>query len=426
MTQSTATVEAMLEKAVDTYESQEMLLPLTNFHEPDGAAMQNSGNVIWQPVQQHAPSIPGWDLTDLETGIIEENYPAVLGIPDNDLIDIRADDRRDDRFWLRRAEQSGRQRATELNKAIAAAISTQGSLFFRSSSINGYGFIGNAQAIMNERQGLHTTRNFLLNDRDALAYATDLSNRDTIKGRPEEAWSKGQIGSQVAEFDVHMASFLPNLVGGADPATTVTADVSYKPESGKINPTTRVVTNIDYRTADIPVTASAGYNVGDKVKFTNTAVDVESIGLADKNSTGQAMTFTIVGKPDATTVTIFPKPIAVNDPALSTLEKAYANINTRILDTAVMSRLNIDANKKTNLFFDQDAVEVIGGNIPANKFADFGGMKVITDTMKNGLTMYLLYDGDITKATFRFRIFVWYGITICDPSRCGVGIRFSA
>lgn len=416
--------EVLFEEALDTYEHQDMMLPITTFMEPDGADLQNAGNVIWRPVQQHAPVIPGWDLTGLETGIIEETYPAVLGTPNNDFVSQRADDLRDMNFWKRRGQESGRQQATNLNKAIAAAIATQGSMFIRSNATSGYNFIAEGQALMNERQGKKTERIFILNDRDNLRFGQDLAGRQTLQGRPEQTWATGQIGQNVAEFDVYTGSFLPTLVGGADPATTVTANQSFAPTAGTVDPTTQVVTNVDYRTATIPVTASAGYNIGDKVTFANGGTTVKAIGLADKSDTNQAMTFTIVAKPNATSITVFPKPIALDDPGLSTLQKAYANVNTRILNAATVNRVNIDASKKTNLFYDRDAVEVLGGTIPANLFREFDGFKVISEKMKNGQTMYMVYDGKLDDMSLRYRLFTWWGITVRDPSRCGVAVTF--
>lgn len=416
--------EVMFENALDTYEPQDMLLPTTTFYEPDAGDMQNSGNIIWRPVQQHAPIIDGWDLTGLETGIIEETYPAVLGVPTNDLVSQRADDMRDMRFWKKRGEEAGRQQATNLNKQIASAIATQGAMFYRSSATSGYDVIAEAQALMNERQGAKTDRYFLLNDRDNLKFGKDLAARQTVQGRPETTWATGQIGQNIAEFDVYTASFLPNLIGGADPATTVTANQSFAPTAGTVDTVLKTVTNVDYRTATIPVTASAGYNVGDKVTFANSAVSVKAVGLADKSNTGVAMTFTIVGKPTGTSITVFPKPIALDDPALSTLEKAYANIDTRILNAATVNRVNIDASKKANLFYDKDAVEVLGGTIPANLFQSFDGLKVINQTMKNGLKMYMIYDANMVNMQFRYRLFTWWGVTIKDPSRCGVAVTF--
>lgn len=415
--------EVLFESALETYEAQDMLLDKVSFMEPDGATMQNSGNAIWRPVQQHAPVIAGWDLTGLETGIIEETYPAVLGTPSNDFVSQRSDNMRDMSFWKKRGVESGRQQATELNKTIASAIALQGSMFYRSNVTSGYSFVAEAQALMNERQGKNTGRTFMLNDRDTLKFANDLAGRQTLQGRPDETWRTGQIGANIAEFDIFTASFLPNLVGGADPATTVTADQSFKPEAGSVT-ATGIVTNVDYRVATIPVTASASYNIGDKVTFANGGVTIKALGLADKSDTGVAMTFTIVAKPSGTSITVYPKPIAVNDAALSTLEKAYANVNTKILNTATVNRVNTDASKKTNLFFDKDAVEVLGGTIPANLFRQFDGFQVINSTMKNGQSMYMVYDGNLNDMSLRYRLFTWYGVTIKDPSRCGVAVTY--
>ena len=64
------------------------------------------------------------------------------------------------------------------------------------------------------------------------------------------------------------------------------------------------------------------------------------------------------------------------------------------------------------------------GTIPAEKYSILAGKKCIHDTLKNGLEVYMLYDGDILEATFTCRLFVWYGINIEDPSNCGVAIKY--
>jgi hypothetical protein len=418
-------VAMLLETAKETYEHQDSMLDLVRFEQPDPGKMMNADNVLWRTVQQHAPLIEGWDLTGEETGIIEETYPAVLGEPTNDLIQQRADKMRDQQFWMRRIKQSALKQATYLNKQIAETIKNQGSLFYRSNVTSGFDFIGEAQAIMNERQGYQEDgRCFMFNDRDTLLFAKDLASRETIKGRPENTWRTGQIGSGVAEFDVFTGSFLPNLVGGADPAATVTGDQSFAPEAGTVNATTKVVTNTDYRSATLACSSSASYNVGDKITISNSGTEVTALGLADKTDTGQPMTFTVISKPTSTSIEIFPKPIALDDTALTTLEQAYANIDTVILNGATLDRLNTDASNQSNLFWAKDAIEVIGGTIPADLFKMFDGKKVVNDTMKNGLEMYMLYDGDIIEMTFRARIFTWYGITMADPSRAGVAVTY--
>ena len=420
--------EILFEEAIDTFESQEMILDKVNFWTPNAADLQNAGNTLWRTVEQHAPIIDGFDLTGLATGIIEETYPAVLGTPTNDFVEQRIDDIRDPQFWERRGRVSGRRQASKLNQAVTQAIVEQASLHIRSTATSGYNFISEAQAVMNERQlNKDRRRCFLLNDRDTLTYGADLAARQTLQGRPEQTWTTGQIGMNIAEFDVYTASFLPNLVGGASPNTTVTGNQSFAPQAGSVNATTKVVTNVDYREADIPVASSASYTVGDKFRFQNPSnVDVNAIGLDDKTDTNQPMTFTVVSIPDATTLTIYPKPIAEGDGALSTLELAYANINTPILNGALVVRLNTDTSVKVNLFWDQDAIEIIGGEVPAELFKEFSGKKVITETMRNGQRMYMIYDGNITTFNFQWRMFTWYGITIANPSAVGVATRHTA
>jgi len=267
-------------------------------------------------------------------------------------------------------------------------------------------------------------RYVVINDRDMLQFAQDLAGKQTLQGRPEDAaWSKGQIGSNVAEFDVYTGSFLPTLPGGANPATTTTADISDKPEGGSVS-VTGVVTNVDYRLTTALVVDSSAYVVGDRVSFSIAGVPVESIGLADKNSTGQAMTAAIVGIPDGTTIQIFPKLIALDDPALTTLEKAYANINTQVLSGATVDRLNIDTSAKVNIFWDKNSIEVYSGDAPIELLNTFGGQRVISSTMNNGQVMYMAYDGNIDDLTFKCRLFTWYSETNKDPSANGVFVTF--
>lgn len=411
-------VEVLYEQALETFETQDSMLDRVSFFKPEAASMQNGSNFVWRPVEQHAPIIEGWDVTGKEQDIIEETYPAVLGTPKNDFVKQRADQMRDMTFWDRRGKESGRRQSSNLNQGIVNAMMAQGSMFYKSAATSGYPFIAEAQALMNERQGYNSNRCFLLNDRSTLDFSADLAARQTLQGRPEaDAWSKGQIGSNVAEFDVYTGSYLPTLIGGASPGTTVTGNQSFKPEGGSVDSVTGVCTNVDYRVAVIPVAASASYNIGDKV-----TMGVNAVGLDDKTPSG-LMTFTIVAKPTGTSISVYPKPIAADDVLLTDTEKAYANIDTTIVGTTVVARVNTDASARSNLFWDKDAVEVLGGTIPAELMQQFDGKKVMTQTMKNGLNMYMVYDGNINDMSFRYRLFTWYGITVKDPSRVGVAIQ---
>tara|TARA_R110002020_G_scaffold461823_1_gene680975 strand:+ start:8284 stop:9540 length:1257 start_codon:yes stop_codon:yes gene_type:complete len=416
MASSGKIVEVIFENAIKTHEEQMQMLPLVDIFKPNSANMQNSGNYVWQTVQQNRPIIEGWDLEGLETDIIEETYPAFLGVPKNDFFEQRADDLRDEQFWKRAGEESGKRQVSELNKATANVVTQQGSLYYESATGSGYEFVAEAQALLKERQASAEDCSFILNDRSNLKFGSELAGRQTLQGRPEKTWATGQIGQNIAEFDVYTGSFLSNVAAKSGGDTTVTADVSEKPEGGTVG-AANVVTNVDYRVGTIPVASSANYQVGDVVGFAG----VESLGLQDKTQTGQQMTFRVVSIPDGTTLEVFPKPIAQDDPALSVLEKSYANINTQIASGADVVKLN-DNGGKSNIFFAKNSIEVLGGDAPLSLLNQFGGMKVISSTMSNGQTMYMAYDGNIDKLTFKCRLFTWWGVTNVNPSANGVAI----
>ena len=69
----------------------------------------------------------------------------------------------------------------------------------------------------------------MLNDRDNLTFGSDLAARQTLQGRPEQTWKTGQIGQNIAGFDIHTGSFLPNITGAADPVVTVTGNQAFVP-----------------------------------------------------------------------------------------------------------------------------------------------------------------------------------------------------
>ena len=415
--------EVIFENMLESYEHQDKMLDLCEFFKPDAATMQNAGNIVWRPVQQHAPIITGWDLSasSNRTGIIEETYSNSLSDPRNDFVELRADDMRDMEFWKRRGVQSGMQQATELNNLIAGNINLQGSLFYQNNDTSGFDFISEAQAIMDERQGYNSgMRSFILNNRDSRRFAEELAGRNTLQGRPEMVWKKGQIAQNVAGFDIYTASFLPQVRGGTAGNLAVNgANQRGTPVGATTDQSGQRVQNVDYRQFVLTADGSgfAGVQAGDKV----TIAGVNSIGLASKTDTSQLMTFSVVAK-GTNTLVLWPKPINNADTTnLNVLQRAYSNTTGAIADNAAITILNTTA-RRSNLFFDKDAVEVMGGSVPVDLFSQFNGYKVITERMANGQEIYMLYAGNIDNMTFRFRVFTWYGITVRDPQRAGVAV----
>lgn len=427
---ATKIVATYLGEAVEAYESQDsMLSQVKVINDVDPGTLQNGNNTIWRKVVQQGSSTPGFDLTGLEQGIISQGYYAYLGTPDNAFIGLRADDLRDLSYIKDQAKVDGQKRASVLNKAITDTISTTGSMIYRSNATSGFDFVSLAQAGMNKRQGSTVDRYLALTDTHNQIFGKDLASRQTLQGQPDKTYQDGMLYKKIAGFDIMTNSSISALVGGADPATTVTANVSLAPLGGTattpgLSVAQLAVTNNDYRYGEIAVTASGSYNVGDRVTFANGGVTVKAVGRDDKTVTDEAMTFVIVAKADATHITVWPRPIAANDAGLTTAQKAYANINTQILNTATVNRVNIDASTQPSIFWQKDSIEVIGGKMPMELLGQWGGMKVATEKLKNGLTMYMLYDGNIANLQARWRMFIWYGVNNARPADNGTLIKF--
>jgi hypothetical protein len=85
--------------------------------------------------------------------------------------------------------------------------------------------------------------------------------------------------------------------------------------------------------------------------------------------------------------------------------------------------LNTDALATTNAFWCNDSIEVIAGSAPWEEMSKLSGWKVVSETMPNGVTVYMAYDGSIATMDLQVRVFTWYGVVNRDPSRNGIAIN---
>ena len=411
-------VRVMFDMVTEQLEAQDQMSKLVEHFYMTGASAQNSNNVEWRQVQQQAPVIDGWEFTDSDFGnVIELSYPSTLGTPKNDLFKLRADDFRDRRFMDRRAAAAAQRLSADQNSRIAQKIASTGSLFYRGTTA-GYDFIKTADTILRERQAyVGAGQSFFVNDRDAQRISADLAGRQTLTDIAKEAYIKGMMFKNTAGFDIYESSYLPALAGGALAGVTVTSTISQAPVA---NTTAGgVVLPVDYRISDdIALTGTiTNLVVGDRISFSG----VNAVGLQDKTNTGQAMTFTVVEKGSGT-IKVYPRPIAYNDAALSAAQKAYANINTQIAAGATVTKLNSDASARTNIFWANDSVEIVDGDIPFELLGQLDGMDVMSSTLSSGTKLYMAYQGKIEDLTLRCRLFTWNDVVNIDPSRNGVAI----
>ena len=411
-------VRVMFDMVTEQFESQDQMSKLVGHYDMTGANAQNSNNVEWRQIEQQAPVQSGWEFADSAFGdVLELSYPSVLGTPRNDLFKLRADDFRNRQFMDRRAKAAAQRLSADQNARIAGLVADTGSLFYR-QTVAGYDFIKTADTILRERQAyVGAGQSFFVNDRDAQRVSSDLAGRQTLTDIAKEAYTKGLMFKNTAGFDIYESSYLGSRAGGALAGVTVTSTVSQAPVASFVS--AGITLPVDYRISDnIALTGTiTNLVVGDRISFSG----VNSVGLQDKTNTGTLMTFTVVEKSGAN-IKVYPRPIAVNDAGLTPVQAAYANINTQIAAGATVTKLNSDAIARNNVFWANDSVEIVDGDIPFELLGQLDGMEVMSSTLSSGTKLYIAYQGRIEDLTLRCRLFTWNDVVNIDPSRNGVAI----
>lgn len=381
--------------------------------------LQNANDIYWRSVEQQRPIIDGWDLTGEETNTIQQGYPLQLEDPKNDFMEWRIDDLRDRGFMQRASTASAKRQNAYLNKRIAELVAETGTLTYESSTA-GFDFVSEADTLMTERGANRDMgASFFLNPRTNQVMASDLASRTLYPdNRSEAAYNSAMIGQNVAGFDIFRAptyGTIPSRVNST--GGTVASDVTEVPD-GYVSAGTNSIQNVDYRVGDIPLGSGEGSNfqVGDVI----TVSGVNALNVMDKTDTGQLMTFRVVSI-DGDTLSVYPKPIAADQSGISTAQAAYANISTSIDSGDTVSATNENGGN-ANSFWANDSICIVNGRQPFEVLNEFEGMKVVSETLDNGLDLYMAYDANLATVNARVRIFTRWGLVNKDPSRNGNAI----
>jgi len=417
-TQSAKNIVAFYDKVLEQMNQDFTYAEAAEVDTVAGDTLQNANNIYWRNVEQQAPVLTGWDLTGQETEIIEQTYPLQLQDPRNDFVQLRVDELRDRGFLDRRAMASAKRQNAELNKRIANLIADEGSLYYESNSAD-FDFVAEADTLMTERQANRDMgATFALTPRNNQLMAGNLASRTLFKNnRSELAYGTASIGDDVAGFDIVRAPTYGTVpVANAAASSTVASDVTEVPEG--FTTVGSSVQNVDYRMGTIPVASGTNYQAGDVV----TVAGVNALGLQDKTDTGQLMTFKVIAV-NTNDLVVYPKPIAANQAGITSEQAAYANISTAIVTGMSVDRVNTNGGE-ANAFWANDSICVVNGDAPLEVLNEFDGMKVVSETLDNGVRLYMAYDARLDTLNARLRLFTWYGLVNKDPSRNGVAIKF--
>lgn len=411
-----------VDEVIETIQNLTPMAERVDKYTPPGASMQRSGNTVWMPLEQEAPTQRGWDLTDKETDILELSVKVNMNEPDNDFFALRADDVRDETSYRRRIQASAKKLANNVEMEIARQAAEMGSLVVTSkgpigNANTGWDFISEAESLMFARElNRDAGLSFFFNANDYRGAGRDLAGKDFYGRIQDDAYSKGVLQKQVAGFnDVLRSPKLPTLVGSSVTGVTVSGAQKFKPEAWRLdNDGNRE--NVDNRFATVKVSSGTGFKRGDKISFAG----VKFLSQMAKNVLVQDATFSVVAV-NGDNLTITPKPVALDDTALTAEQRAYANVNTSLAAGAAISVLNTDT-APTNVFWADDSIRLLSQPIPLNHDL-FAGMKSQSFSVPGtGLNGVIAFQGDIDILGGKCRIALWYAATAVRPEAIGVGL----
>ena len=409
-----------IDEVINVFSGMYTLTDMTQDYDP-GVTFQRSGNQYWKPVQQQAVTHDGFDLSGLEDDVLELSVQGSLGEPSNTYQTLRADDVRDESSYRRAISAAAKRlkgemefRGLEKVRQFGSFAVTDTDAFNNTTNTIWDGLSSaDARAIETEFYTDSGTCVFL----NPTAYRAGGKELVTSTARfdnnlPTEAYERGYTSPQVVGIgEVYRHPKLGKQTGQAT-VVTVTGAQSFAPIA-TVTASNGSKVPFDNRFADVTVSTTVGVAVGDKFSIAG----VKAVSLDEKIELEYDQTFTVASIVDGTTLAISPRPIALDDGALSDLEKGYANISTTFADTDTLVWLNTTT-RQSNIFMCKDAMVLASSPIPLNQelFQNLHAEQFQVGPI-NGI---IGFDGNLDTLQGKVRIALWYEWNVEKPEQCGV------
>lgn len=405
----------LFEQVIEKFDSDNTVAKqAARFRQP-GSEMQRRGDTVWRPQPQISTLVQGLDISLSIGSITQMSVPATLSTIDNVPFELDAQQMRDELYLDRKAKSASQALSAGINRAMANNVTIWGSLTVRNSvtatALAGYDDISLCDALMVENDVLGNDKTMVLNPRDYNRMAGNLASR-TLQPRSERALDDTNLGP-IANFNTFKTSFGPSKAAAAGGAITVSGNQKYVPVSTS-TAATGETQNVDNRTMNLTVSATASVVAGDKFTIGSGGTAVNAVSHINKNDTGQLKTFTVVSVVDGTTLQIAPPIIVAGG---SDAETDYANCSQQAQNTATINWLNT-VTAQTNPFFMNDSIEVFGGNLAFGD--DMAGVAVMREMTDSGIEIIFAKQGDVKTGKSTYRLTTFYGVTNLNPEMNGI------
>ncbi len=411
-------VERVLGEELEKFEADNICLRQTDIKRMGGQTGHRSEFTEWHDVPYVSTTIDGLNIANFNeiTGLaVPHRVSTYATVP----FKLTNTDTLDGSELSRKMRSAMQAIDNRINRACANSVAIQGGQTVTSTAaLSGFSNLADVETLLTEQDVSQITdKTMILNARDYNNMAADLANRDSsVSGINLTAYEKARI-AMIAGMDTFKTSFTPVKAAAAGGgAITVTGAQSHIPV-GSIIDANGDPTNVDNRSMNLVVSATASVVAGDKF----TIAGVNAVSMQNKNDTGQLRTFTVLEVVDGTNLTISPTivPVTLAPTTTATQSQAdWANVTVAAPGGAAIVFLNT-ATATTNVFWENDALSINVAPVVGSE-NDLGGMILMNATTDLGLNVIVAKQGAIADLSTEWRVTTFFGVTVRDPLKCGI------
>jgi len=376
----------------------------------DGQLMERANDTIWRPMPYilNSQDRTVGSAVTAQT-VTQLSVPARLNQKKNASWNMDALELRDALQEGRLGKAAYQRLASDVNTKVRDVASLEGTLVAKISGAAGdYDDVAIAESIMNEQGVPEGDRYLALTTRDYNGLAGNLAGRQTMTGKPTNAYERSQVG-MIAGFDTYKIDAGKRIAANAATITIATngAQVRYVPDNVDGNGN-----NVDNRYQTVTVSSTTGVAAGDAFQIAN----IYAVHQITKENTGQLKTFRVISIVNGTSMVISPPMVGANS-SPTAAETAYKNVEVVSTSaTAAITFLNTTATG-ANPFWHKDSIELLPGRYAV---PDNAGVDIMRGTIEQGLEVVMAKKFDNSTYTTLYTLDVLYGVVNTNPQMNGI------
>lgn len=404
-------------KLLEKYDDELVLSRNVSRYDTDATSMERSGYTEWRPQPYIAQSFDGVDQSANFQNITQLSVPGQVNIWKSSPWTMTPkqlnDSLQNDRF----GEAAMQKLSSDINVAVMNVAANQGTMVVkRAAAAAGFADIAKCEEIMNS-QGVNARDRYLaLSTADYNDLAAGLAGNETLTPKALKAYEEAYVG-RIASFDTYKLDYANRKAAALGTTVTVNGANQYHTPLATRSAAggTGEKSNVDNRTQELAVTVSSGtIAVGDCF----TIAGVYAVHHITKQSTGVLKTFRVTSllSSGGTSGTIQISPPIISNGGSTDAEAAYKNVNSTPASGAALVWLNV-AEAPVNPFWTKNAIEIMPGKF---QVPEGQGLKSLSATTGQGISLTLSKSTNIDTLISKYRMDVFFGVTMLQPEMAGV------